>query len=267
MKKPIALIAAIFLLCSAAFCLFSCKKKKVDLKDEVYTVSFSTAYLSSSAFAPDPVKVKRGETIGKPDVTYDAKAGFEVVWSPDGLNPYAYDFSSPVTESFTLYAVEVPKKYAIKYLLQMGRNAAENPSSYDKTTEFMLAKAIAPFGWKFVKWSYFDDPESNVTRIEKGTEGTLVLRAVFEPVRYEVLYIGLEGAENPNPEVYVFGEELPLQDLSRSDARFLGFSVGGAADGEYVRALTPSFVEEHQKELFKVNGSSIALFANWEERE
>ena len=266
MKKALALFAAILLLFSAAICFFSCKDKKGDLKDEVYTVSFSTAYLSSSAFAPDPVKVKRGDLLQKPSASYDAKAGYEVVWARDGLDPYAYDFSSPVTESFTLYAVEIPKKYSIRYLLQMGRNASENPSSYDKTSEFNFAKAIAPFGWKFVKWSYFDDPESTVTRIEKGTEGSIVLRAVFEPVRYEVLYIGLEDAENPNPAFYVYGETLALQDPSREGARFLGFSITGAT-GEYVRSLTPSFVEAHQKELFKVNGSSIALFANWEERE
>ncbi len=264
MRKVVSLLAALMLLAVAAFCLPACKKKKGNLKDEVYTVSFSTAYLSSSAFAPESVKVKRGNTLSKPTETYDAKAGYEVVWVRDALNPSAYAFSSPVTESFTLYAVEMPKDYKIIYLLEMGSNSSANPATYRRTSDFTFAKANAPFGYRFLKWSYYDDPESTVLRIEPGSEGDLVLRGVFEPVRYAVLYFGLEDAENPNESSYLFGEEMTLTSPRREGFRFLGFTINGQAGSDYVSALTPSFVEENQKALFKTNGSDIALRANWE---
>ena len=264
MRKVVSLLAAFVLLAVAAFCLPACKKKKGNLKDEVYTVSFSTAYLSSSAFAPEGVKVKRGNAVPKPTETYEAKAGCEVVWVRDALNPSAYAFSSPVTESFTLYAVEMPKNYKIIYLLEMGSNPSANPTTYRRTSDFTLANANAPFGYKFVKWSYYDDPESLVLRIEQGTEGDLVLRGVFAPVQYAVLYFNLEDAENPNESSYLFGEEMTLKNPSRSGYRFLGFTINDQEGGTYVSALTPSFVEENQKALFRTNGSDLALCANWE---
>ena len=267
MRRLVALAAALALVFSAAVCFVSCKQKKKDLKEEVYTISFSTAYLTSSALAPASQKVKRGEAAELPDARYEVRAGYVVVWARDGLSPSAYDFSAPVTESFTLYAVEVPKSYKITYLLEMGKNVKANPTIYDKTSDIILSNAVAPFGYKFVKWSYYDDPESVVTRIEKGTEGDLVLRAVFTPVRYGVLYVGLEGAENPNADTYLFGEEMPLESPLREGYRFLGFTINGQAGGAVVERLTPTFVEENQTALFRTNGSHIALYANWEEAE
>lgn len=262
MKRISAFFLVILFVC---LCFASCADKNKDPKKDVFTVSFSTSYLSSSALTPSSASVTRGETVSEPNFSYEAQAGYVVRWVRDIESPAPYDFSSPVGESFTLYALELPRPYSITYLLQMGKNSPANPASYDKNSEITFFAPTAPFGYKFLKWCYYDDPNSSVTGIKKGSEGDVVLRAVFSPVSYEVLYYGLEGAENPNPAKYVFGETLSLESPLREGYIFEGFTILGDKEGAVVSALTPSFVSENKDAIFKANGSSIILFANWEE--
>lgn len=258
---------AILLLIVLALCLFSCKKKNQPQQDVFYQVTFNTVAFPT-ATQPEAVTVKEGEAVARPAFDGVASAGNVVAWTKDTATNEVYDFSAPVTESFTLYAVEVPRSYTITYLFERGRNDSRNPDTFTKATEDVALYPIVReslFGYRFLKWAYFDDPESKVESIAQGTEGDIVLRAVFEIVEYNVFYEDA-GDTNPNPTKYLFGTTVTLQEPSKNDHRFLGYTIKWDS-GTAVTALTPEFVEAHQEALYHENGVDIYLKANWERIE
>lgn len=256
-------IVVLLLLFVLTFGLFSCKKEK-PAEDVFYTVEFSVTSLPGDYAAPTAVSVKEGDKISAPDFSAEATAGYVVVWTKDPLKKVIYDFSSPVTDSFVLYAVEIPKTYNILYLTELGANDRRNPTKYSKATEtFPLYEANLPFGYRFVKWAYFDNPESTVDHIEKGTEGDIVLRAVMKAVTYDIKYVD-GGDVNPNPTTYLFGTELSLESPSKEGYRFLGYTITDDRNNTPVTALTSTFVEANRVTLFYENGVTISLKANWE---
>ncbi len=259
MKRVVVLL----LLFVLTFGLFSCKKAK-PAEDVFYTVEFNTLSLPVESTAPAALSVKEGEVVTKPEFSAPATAGYVVVWTKDPLTKVVYDFSSPVTESFVLYAVEIPKNYSIIYLTERGANDSRNPTTYSKATEtFSLYEPVMPFGYRFIKWAYFDDPESAVVCVEKGTEGDIVLRAVMKAVTYDVKYVD-GGDVNPNPTTYLFGTELSLESPSKEGYRFLGYTITDDRNNTPVTALDPTFVEANRVTLFYENGVTISLKANWE---
>ena len=260
MKRVFVLLLLLVLLLG----LFSCKDKKKPAEDVFYQVEFSTSGLPYEAAPPEKATVKAGETLSAPVFNANPTAGYVVIWTKDVLNKTPYDFSAAVTESFTLYAVEVPRAYKIVYLIENGRNDSRNPTSFTKATEeIVLYAPILPFGYRFLKWAYFDDPESKVESIAQGTEKDIVLRAVTEPVTYTVRYDDA-GDVNPNPTSYVFGETLVLQSPSKADGEFRGYTIKSDPNETPVTALTAEFVLQHKDALFYENGVDIFLQANWE---
>lgn len=258
---------AILLLIVLALCLFSCKKKNQPQQDVFYQVTFNTVAFPT-ATQPEAVTVKEGEAVARPAFDGVASAGNVVAWTKDTATNEVYDFSAPVTESFTLYAVEVPKTYKIIYLLDHGVNSSANPTTYSAASETIVLQPpvyTSHFGYKFIKWAPDTDASSKVEEIPQGTEGDIVLRAVFEPVEYNVCYEDA-GDTNPNPTKYLFGTTVTLQDPSKNDHRFLGYTIKWDS-GTAVTALTPEFVEAHQEALYHENGVDIYLKANWERLE
>ena len=247
--------------------LFSCKKEKEPVKDVFYEVSFNTASLPYDVTPPKKASVKAGETLVAPEVAHQPSGGYVVVWTKDLKEKTAYDFSSPVEESFTLYAVEVPRSYKVVYLLERGTNDKRNPTVFTWATEtFSPYPPIMPFGYRFLKWTFFDDPDGQVDAIQKGTEGDVVLRAVTEAVEYTVVYLD-PGDENPNPTTYLFGTELSLDPPLKEGYDFLGYTIADDKKKTAVTALTANFVYENRSTLFYRNGIDIYLKANWEKKQ
>lgn len=256
-------ILTAFLILLLLLCLVACKDGKKE-ESSSYEVTFSTALLPYTAAPPESLSVQSGETVSEPTFSVTPTAGYVVIWTTDIASHAPYDFSAPVTGDLTLYAVETPRSYSVTYLVRHGRNAAANPLSFTKETETVtLAKAVPDFGYHFLKWSYFDDPDSLVTEIPKGTENDVVLRAVIEPADYEILYYDA-GDTNPNPAFYRFGTELDFAEPRKGGHRFLGYTIYMDGERTPVTRLTAEFVEGHQDALFKANGNSICLLANWE---
>lgn len=261
MKRTLLLLLTLFLL----FGLFACNEAPSSPAKQSYVVYFNTSSLPYTVPEPAPVTALQGECVVEPMLSVEPTAGYYIVWSTSPTSFEAYDFSQPVADSFTLYAIEAPRAYNVTYLVQHGTNSAKNPLTYTKeTNNIVLKNPQTEFGYVFRCWCYFDDPDSVVTQIEKGTEGDLILRARIEPVHFNILYAG--GAEyNPNPSVYVFGETLVLQAPRRAGFIFTGYTIYNDPAHTAVTALTPEFVTQNAAALRKENGSDIYLQANWEE--
>lgn len=262
MKRFLPLVLILCLLLGLCACE---TQEKSDASRESFEISFRTSDLPYEAEEPASVTVTKGGTVREPELSAEPTAGHIVIWTREEGVPNAYDFSQPVHSSFILYAMEIPKTYTITYLIEVGTNDKRNPATYTKDAETIRLKSVnTPFGYRFFKWSYFDDPDSAVTAIEKGTEGDIVLRAQVFPVEYRVLYAD-EGEVNGNPTRYTFGTTVSLdQAPTKEGYRFLGFTIYGDPAKTPVTELTPSFVSEHRAALFKANGSDIYLQANWE---
>ena len=250
--------------------LFSCKKKtEIAPEDVFFEVEFSTTYLPYAATPPDKVSVKEGDALGEP-AALDANptAGYVVIWTRDPVERIRYDFSTPVKESFVLYAVEVPRSYSITYLLEQGTNATGNPTSYTKATEtIVLVDPVLPFGYVFDRWCYFDDPDSDVKEIPKGTEGDIVLRAVMHPRTFKLYYRDSVDPD-PNPTSYIYGTELVLEQPQREGYIFLGYTIYMDTKSTLVESLTAEFMTEHWEAFKKGNGGeSLFLVANWEQAQ
>ena len=261
MKRFLGVLLLIVLL----FGVCSCKEEEPPAAEEgvFFTVTYITSQLPYDVTPPADAKVEKGAKASVPTLDAAPTAGYVVIWTIDVTKKTAYDFSAAVEGDLTLYAVEVPRTYQVIYILDPCKNVKANPTSFTKATETIyLADAYCDFGYKFVKWAYYDDPESEVAAIVTGTEGDVVLRAVVTPADYEITY--LEEGENPNPKTYRFGDTLSLESPSREGYRFCGYTIGGDADNTPVpTTLTAEFILANQEKLFKLNGT-ICLQANWE---
>ena len=259
MRKVFAVVILIF---ASIACLFSCGKGEETV---YYTVHFDVSYVSASMSVPEDLSVADGEGITLPSFEAEPSPCKTFIWTKDPLGKTSYDPASPVREDTTLYAVEVPKRYKILYLFEDDGivNSPENPSSYDATEEIVLQaplRTTIPFGYKFSKWSYADDPNSDVTRIEVGTTGDIVLRAYLLPGVYEIYVDGdRRGAKDPNGD-YVFGTEMTLLPLDKEG--FVGYTAYDDPSLT-VTTLTPSFLEENKDRL--LSGGVIRLRAMWSE--
>ena len=261
MKK----LAVLFLFMLSALLAFSACEEVPE--GTTHVVRFDVSRLSYVTSVPESLEVADGETVTAPNITDGAPTGYETIWTADPKTAAPYDFSAAVREDLTLTAIETPKHYEIEYLIEpgMGQNSAYNPTSYTMLDEITLRapiKSTIPFGYRFVKWCSVKDLDGEVAEIERGTQGKLILVAVFRPYEYTVEYADLNGAANPNPTRYRFGDEVTLQPLEAEG--FLGFTAYKSHTLE-VTELTGDFVAAHWQELF--NSNYIYIKANWEETE
>lgn len=268
MKRALLLFCLIFAL---LFSLSACKKEENgSASEELFEVTFFTSFLPTAAASPESQLVKKGGRVSEPTLNYEPTAGFRVIWTRDAREGVPYDFSEAVTGAFTLYAIEVPRTYSIVYLLDGGVGVKANPTSYDKGSGTILLSALpdenCPEGYHFLKWSYFDDPDSTVEEIPQGSEGDIVLRAVYAVNRYEIQYHDVYGAVNPNAEthpIFAYGEEITLEEPTKEGSRFVGWRC--APNGEFLPndTLTTAFVREciYEKRIWT---GIIHLYAVWE---
>jgi len=256
--------AVIILLLTALFC-FACCGQEEELV--FHTVRFDVSYASASMEAPSDISVEDGKTVILPGIKAEATPGNVYIWTTDPIGKPRFDPSSSITEDLTFYAVEVPKRYKITYLFEFDGivNSPKNPIDYDSTEEIVLQSPVVttiPYGYKFIKWSYADDKESDVTRIPVGTKGDIVLRAYIIPATYKVEYADVNGEENPNAKSYLFGDELKLEPL---DAEGFVCFTAKKDPTLVVEELTPAFITEHKDSL--IQGGYIYLKAKWSDEQ
>ncbi len=115
-----------------------------DIEAYWQTVTFTIKFNSYGGSEVAPVSVKYGEKVAAPTVT---KTGYELVnWTLDGV---AYDFTKPVTKSFTLVAVWAPIKFTVTFYVN-GEKYSEAKIEYNKLVEFPevnVKEGFTLFGW------------------------------------------------------------------------------------------------------------------------
>ena len=249
--------------------LFSCKREQPAPPEEVFlSVSFSTTLLPYAAATPATQSVKAGECAEEPVLAAEPTAGYVVIWTSDPSSRTPYDFSRPVEGDLLLYAAETPRTYHVTYLTERGAVPASARTSFTKETPTFSLKEVQldadeDFGYRFLYWSYFDDPSAVVNEIAQGTEGDVVLRAYIVPVTYDIYYKEA-GDVSSLPKKYVYGEQVSLGVPLREGYRFIGWTIYADRQRTPVTTLDAAFVKAHRKALFRGNGSGIGLEANWE---
>lgn len=166
-------------------------------------------------------------------------------------NGAEYNFTNAITADLNLYAVYNSEKivYAINYY---DTKAVEhgNLTAYTVSTEFTLL-SLEKEHYVFNGWT--DEDGTEVTKIKKGTFGTLNLYATWTPIEYTITYnLGYRGAVNENnPTTYT------VEDT---------FSFANATYDEY-HTFVGWYLEEnyiHKKSAVSVGESgAITLYAKW----
>ena len=113
---------------------------------------------------------------------------------PDGLEiPQGYEFSGwegnycDVRQDETVTAVYTPVPYTITYELGEGTNPLSNVEEYTVETALRL-EAPSKTGYDFEGWYTDAEYREQVTAIEQGTTGDVVLYAKWSPAQYKITY-------------------------------------------------------------------------------
>ena len=166
-------------------------------------------------------------------------------------NGVEYNFTNAITADLKLYAVYNSEEivYAINYYDTKGIEH-ENITTYTVSTQFTLLN-LEKEHYVFNGWT--DEDGTEVTKIKKGTFGTLNLYATWTPIEYAITYdLGYRGAVNGNnPTTY------NVEDT---------FSFENATYDEY-HIFAGWYLEENcvnQKSSVSVGESgAITLYAKW----
>lgn len=166
-------------------------------------------------------------------------------------NGAEYNFINAITADLNLYAVYDSEEivYAINYYNTKGVEH-ENIATYTVSTQFTLL-SLEKEHYVFNGWT--DKGGNEVTKINKGTFGTLDLYAMWTPIEYAITYdLGYRGAVNGNnPTTY------NVED---------SFSFVNAAYDEY-HTFAGWYLEENyinKKSSISVGESgTITLYAKW----
>ena len=147
----------------------------------------------------NPITVNKGETITKPS-TNPTKPGFTFKhWSTE-VNGTEFDFTSPINESLTLYAVWEIQTKTVNFITYEGEEMDETTltgapvavasqtvnygSLLDNTGEMLFLTAVSHI---FKYWSKTKDGAEFNVRTETITED-LTLHAVWEAKKYTVTF-------------------------------------------------------------------------------
>ena len=130
---------------------------------------------------------------------------------PDGLEiPQGYEFSGwegnycDVRQDETVTAVYTPVPYTITYELGEGTNPLSNVEEYTVETALRL-EAPSKTGYDFEGWYTDAEYREQVTAIEQGTTGDVVLYAKWSPAQYKITYeLGGKADNAANPAQYTF---------------------------------------------------------------
>ena len=189
-------------------------------------------------------------------------------WSFDGWFAAADYSGSPVkkitagqTGEKTFYAKWTETKYAIKYELDGGVNASENPSAFTIKDEFQL-KAPTKDGYDFGGWYTENSFSGNkIEKIEKGTKENLTLYAKWRlKGAWAIAYVlssdetaskALNSPKNPSGYTAAMGD-VPLFDpQARKGYEFEGWYYDSSFSGERITKIASG------------KSGDLTLYAKW----
>lgn len=117
--------------------------------------------------------------------------------------------------------------YTITYVGVDGMDLG-NPVEYTVETETFTLNNPEKKGYNFMGW--IKDNETSpkmVMEVEKGTIEDITFTAKWEIIHYSITYIGMEGAENPNPLTYTVEDEIVFENPTKRGYEFMGWTYPG----------------------------------------
>jgi len=165
-----------------------------------------------------------------------------------------YDFNTPVTTNFTLYAKWELVTYNITYNGLEGASNSNTATYNVETPTINLSDPGLREGYLFAGWFTAAEGGVEVEEIVLGSTGNVVLFARWNLVSYDITYNGLEGASNSNPATYnVETPTITLADPGLRDGYdFVGWFTA-AEGGTEVESITLGTTGD------------VIVFARWEE--
>ncbi len=129
-------------------------------------------------------------------------------------------------DGITVTAVWQPTTYTIEYVNTRGADISSLPKTFNIETEtFAIPANMSAKGAIFIGWTLNGN---NISSIEKGSMGNIIVSANWNYVNYDILYEGLNGTENTNKEKYTVNDEaFNLAELKRDGYTFDGWYLDG----------------------------------------
>lgn len=193
----------------------------------ICTVTFSPYNPMSFLFPPsETVFVEEGGLVVPPDPV-PQRNGFSFLrWD--------FDFSTPIIENTTIFAIWEPISYSITYNLSGGMLAQNpNPTTYTaESGEIIFSGTPSKENYIFTGW----DPSS----ISRGSYGNLTVQAKWTPTPYTITY-DLNGGTNStsNPKTYtVESNTVTFANPTRNGYDFAGWSVPSITHGSHGNKTT-----------------------------
>lgn len=139
-------------------------------------------------------------------------------------------------ENINLVANWKVHTYSITYELNGGDNNSSNPSTYTIESDTITLKDPSRYGYNFSGWYKTSTFSNQVTSINKGSYGNLVLYAKRTPILYSISY-NLDGGTNSlsNPSTYTIESEFDFADATKTGYQFAGWFDNG---GNRVSSIT-----------------------------
>lgn len=172
--------------------------------------------------AMDPMVIPTDTTVALNKCTL-VKPGYNFAgWATEDGGEVVYldgaDYKMGTLKYNTLYAVWETATYNITYELNGGVNNEENPSTYTIDNIVTFAEPSKE-GYTFSGWTL--NGEAVTDTAELYDDITLV--ANFDLIRYNINYVGIENATNPNPSDFNVEDEIILEAPYREGFEFLGW--------------------------------------------
>ena len=199
----------------------------------------TTVWLPAGYTADDAVFIHTVTFDGIDDIAFDAQSidhggratipanapprtGHTLGWF---LGDTAYDFATPVTNSFTLTPVWTVTAYTITYENTKG---AVNPNTVTNYTIESATITFAPLpdvdGYIFAGW--------NPASIPAGSTGDKTVTAQWTAIPYAITYENTKGAANPNPDTYTIEDDITFEPLPVVEGyTFAGWDIASIAVG------------------------------------
>ena len=231
------------------------KKPTTDttITQEIVTDYNITYVLDEGVNNPNnPSKYNKNTTYTLLDATKD---GYEFIgWYLDSSHTTKVtEINSSLNGDITLYAkFEEIIDYNIAYYLYDGENNADNPTTFNRLSNYTLKPAYKE-GYEFVGWFLEAGFTTQVTKLDRNLSSDIELHAKFEEiVNYNITY-NLDGGTNDPDNITTFNKftDFTLKNASKNKYEFKGWFL---EDGfiNQVTKIDSSFTED------------IELFAKFE---
>ena len=158
------------------------------------------------------------------------------VSAPAAPSKNGYRFNGWLTEESELFVFDrIPAyditltadweliRYTITYNLGGGVNDPSNPAYYTIEDDTVTFAAPTRRGYTFKGWFADSDYTETITSIPAGSYGVVDIEAKWEIIIYDIIYVNVDGLENPNPATYTVEDDITFAEVFRLGHTFGGF--------------------------------------------